>query len=98
MQFKPLEMWFGLVNVVQAQSLARDALKYVGAILLAKGIGDTALLEAFSGFTIAAIGTIYSQWQARQAKLVSTAGKIVHIEADLQTAAGVPNPKTPGGT
>lgn len=94
---KPLGMVLGLINVVQAQSYVRDALKYLGALLMAKGVGDAALWEAATGFGVAAIGTIWSQLQARQKKIVETAATIVPIEPHVQRAAGVAEPVTPGG-
>lgn len=92
---KPLAMVFGLINVVQAQSLARDALKYLGALFMAKGIGDATLWEAATGLGVAIVGSIWSQYAAKQSNIVATAATIVPIDTASQRAAGVATPVQP---
>lgn len=89
MNFSPIKMLFGLINVEQAKSLARDAIKWLGVLFLAKGVGDAALWEAAAGFGVAAVGTIWSQFETTQKNIVAKAAAIVPIEPSAQVAAGV---------
>lgn len=92
----PIAMIFGLVNVVQAQSLARDAMKYLGTLIAAHGfVVDGVLWEAIVGVVVAGIGSLWSLYAARQKSIVATAATIVPIPEVSQRAAGVADPVPP---